>query len=108
MKVELINSSRMRVKLLQRLAYRAVIVPVGFESDLATIPRPLWPILPPFGRYARAAVIHDYIYTNMRELMTRKAADGIFKAVMIDDGADIITRNILYCAVRSVGWFYWR
>ena len=108
MKVELINSSRLRVRLLEQLRYKSVIVPAGFESDLATIPRPLWVFFPPFGRYARAAVIHDYIYINMRELMTRKAADKIFKSIMIEDGVGVITRNILYRAVRAAGWWFWR
>ena len=108
MKVELLNSSRLRVRLLDQLRYKSVIVPAGFESDLATIPRPLWVFFPPFGRYARAAVFHDYIYTEMQHLMTRKAADKIFKSIMTDDGAGVITRNILYCAVRCFGWWFWR
>lgn len=38
-------------------------VPVGFETDFASVPRPLWPLFPPTGRYTRAAVLHDWLYT---------------------------------------------
>lgn len=39
-----------------------VRVPVGFKSDLATIPPILRPLFNPAdARYARAAIIHDYL-----------------------------------------------
>jgi hypothetical protein len=41
-----------------------VIVPSGFLTDFASIPRPLWGWLPPTGKYGKAAVIHDALYQN--------------------------------------------
>jgi len=41
---------------------RKIIVEEGFESDLASIPKFLWPLFPPTGQYDKAAVIHDYLY----------------------------------------------
>lgn len=38
-----------------------IIVPKGFCSDFATVPRFLWGIYPPQGKYSRAAVLHDYL-----------------------------------------------
>ena len=39
-----------------------VIVPPGFESDGASVPRPLWWFLPPWGdRSTRAAILHDFV-----------------------------------------------
>ena len=37
-----------------------VTVPKGFQSDGASVPRALWSIYPPFGKYLEAAVVHDY------------------------------------------------
>jgi Protein of unknown function (DUF1353) len=37
-------------------------VPVGFVTDFASIPRPLWAVIPPRGKYNRPAIIHDYLY----------------------------------------------
>lgn len=38
-----------------------VKVPKGFITDGASIPRVLWIILPPWGSYGQAAVLHDYL-----------------------------------------------
>jgi hypothetical protein len=37
-----------------------VTIPRGFQSDGASVPRVLWSIYPPFGKYLEAAVVHDY------------------------------------------------
>ena len=39
-----------------------IVVPRGFVTDLASIPRPFWSWLPPDGPWAKAAVIHDFLY----------------------------------------------
>lgn len=51
-------------------------VPVGFVTDLATVPRIFWSLLPPDGEYAKAAIIHDYLYHY--PLRNRKESDLIF------------------------------
>jgi len=37
-----------------------ILVPVGFASDGASVPRILWSIYPPFGKYLEAAIVHDW------------------------------------------------
>ena len=37
----------------------SISVPAGFPTDLASIPRPLWWILPPTGDYLPATIVHD-------------------------------------------------
>lgn len=37
-------------------------VAIGFQTDFATIPRLFWVILPKWGRYGNATVIHDWLY----------------------------------------------
>jgi hypothetical protein len=39
-----------------------IVVPAGFETDFASIPRVLWIIEPPLGDAGKAAVLHDYLY----------------------------------------------
>lgn len=38
-----------------------ITVPEGFETDFASIPRVFWRVLPPWGKYGKAAVVHDYL-----------------------------------------------
>src|SRR5262249_35732270 len=45
-------------------AYRekSIMVPRGFVTDFASVPRLFWSLLPPIGRYGYAALFHDYVY----------------------------------------------
>ena len=42
--------------------HSAIKVPAGFVTDFASVPEVLWDILPPTGKYGKAAVVHDYLY----------------------------------------------
>jgi len=81
-----------------------VSAPKGFVTDFATIPRFLWPIFPPNGKYARAAVIHDYLYRLPG--CSRFLADAIFREVMYQLGVGVISRLSMYYAVRLIGWAF--
>ena len=39
-------------------------VPEDYVTDFASIPRFLWSVLPPFGKYSQAAVVHDILCDN--------------------------------------------
>lgn len=57
------------VCLCEELVYNAkdgvvYIVPIGSTSDGASTPRFIWNIIPPFGKYFLAAVLHDHLYRN--------------------------------------------
>ncbi|MCW5223489.1 DUF1353 domain-containing protein [Verminephrobacter aporrectodeae subsp. tuberculatae] len=55
-------------------------IPAGTITDLASVPRLLWAIFPPHGRYAKAAIVHDYLY---KEAIGSKAfADQVFLEAM--------------------------
>lgn len=83
------------------LAAGAVYVPAGFETDFASIPRPLWNLFPPTGRYGKAAVIHDYLYRKSG--VKRDLADQIFLEAMDCLGVSWLTRHLIYRAVRLFG-----
>lgn len=82
-----------------------------FETDGASVPRIFWAILPTWGRYSRAAVIHDYLYNELRpgtqphpEAPTRQRADAIFLEAMEVCGVGFLTRWIMWAAVRTFGF----
>ncbi|ECO0902306.1 DUF1353 domain-containing protein [Salmonella enterica subsp. enterica serovar Newport] len=76
-------------------------VPAGFVTGLATVPRIFWILLPPDGKYAKAAIIHDYLYDNA--LRTKKEADKIFLDGMTVLGVPKWKRTVMYWAVRLFG-----
>jgi len=76
-------------------------VPAGTMTDLASVPRVLWAIFPPHGRWAKAAIIHDYLYENAE--VTREYADGVFLEAMAVLGVPRFTRSVMYWAVRLFG-----
>lgn len=78
-----------------------ITVPIGFDTDLASIPRIFWAVYPPFGVYMRAAIVHDFLYrkTELPEII----CDNIFYIIMKADGVGFITRFLFYSVVRTVG-----
>lgn len=52
-----------------------IIVSEGFKTDLASVPRMLWAFISPWD-IARAAVIHDFLYSQCREYSTKTAFDS--------------------------------
>lgn len=78
-----------------------VEVPEGTESDFASIPPELWWILSPWGRWALAAVAHDYLYS--RAGVSRFLADAIFRELMHRWKVRLVDRLAIYYAVRFFG-----
>lgn len=78
-------------------------VPAGFETDLASIPRILWSVLPPHGRYAKAALLHDWLYSPHSGEHDRLFADRVFLEAMAVLGVSAPVRYLLYAGVRLAG-----
>jgi hypothetical protein len=49
----------------QKYADQWVFVPAGMLTDLASIPRIVWNILPPSGKYGAAAIVHDRLCNTL-------------------------------------------
>jgi hypothetical protein len=86
---------------------RRVEVPAGFITDGASVPRIFWPLFPTWGKYSRAAVIHDYLgdlLVNRRaphpEGLTQRQIDGVFYEAM--KVCDVVwpVRLIIFAIVR--------
>lgn len=84
---------------------RIIRVPAGFVTDFASIPRAFWSILPPWGKYGKAAVLHDWNYTNQE--FTRSFCDDILYESMEALGVSWLTRHTIWLGVRIGGWVAW-
>ena len=82
-----------------------IVVPPGFRTDLASIPRAVRSITPQVGKHIPAAIVHDWLY-KMGE-RSRKEADKIFLAAMKHLGVYGLRRWAMYGAVRGFGWMAW-
>lgn len=83
-----------------------VVVPKGFISDGASVPRALWSIYPPFGRYLEAAVVHDWYCVlghKGESPIDYKVAADVFKEAMQVCNVSWWRRNKMYWAVRLGG-----
>lgn len=82
-----------------------VLVPEKFITDFASVPRPLWWLLPPWGKYGNAAVIHDFGYWDQSR--PKAEVDRIFLEGMGVLGVSWVTRYGMYLAVRWFGFVAW-
>jgi hypothetical protein len=82
-----------------------VIVPRGFVTDYASIPKPLRLLLPTNGAYGNAAVIHDYLY--WRQDCTRSQSDNIMAIAMKDAGVPSSQLRAIHIGVRIGGQGSW-
>ncbi len=80
-------------------------VPIGFKTDFASVPRPLWMCFPQWGRYGNAAVIHDYLYWS--QTRSRRENDDIFLEAMAVLKVPPLQKFPLYWVVRLFGGWAW-
>lgn len=86
-----------------------ITVPKGFITDGASIPKSLQWIYDPYGKYIKAAVIHDYLYSKYNDTgINRTLADKIFDFIMKETGVNAKTRRKFYVAVKYFGKIFWQ
>lgn len=85
-----------------------VKVPRGYLTDGATVPRAFWSLVPPWGKYGQACVLHDYLCEypfyddgNTRRVIVRKEVDQIFNEAMQIIGVPTGTRRMMISAVNA-------
>ena len=102
--------------LVEALAYESavldgvLVVPPGFLTDFASIPRGLWNILPPIGKYDAGAVCHDKLYRDGafdRRPIDRGTADRVLREAMDVCGVGRLQRWLIYAGLRLGGWVVW-
>ncbi|TKJ25205.1 DUF1353 domain-containing protein [Blastococcus sp. CCUG 61487] len=85
-----------------------ISIPSDFPTDLATVPRLFWALLPPHGAYEKAAVLHDYLCVQLaqhrhcwcRPPVDARETDGLFRRVMREAGVGFTTRWLMWTGVR--------
>jgi hypothetical protein len=98
------------VKLLEALNYQGerdlFKVPAGFVTDFASVPGLFTWLVPRYGRFTKAAILHDFLCDEAKEgRFIRSQADGIFRRVMRELGVGFIRRWVMWAAVRlGSGW----
>lgn len=103
-------------KLIRDLAFYSVkyqgwfVVPSGFITDFATIPRILWRLYPPVGNYDAAAVLHDAGYAKrcltiegVRQHTTKEVSDNLFLEALLSLKVNRLTAEFMYRAVKTFG-----
>ncbi len=87
------------------LAYDSelIIVPAGYRTDFASIPRFFHRVLPPVGKYSRAAVVHDWLCDVRPPLCKSDTAADIFREAMVDLGVSPWKIGIMVFAVKTFG-----
>jgi hypothetical protein len=87
------------------------VVDKGFRTDFASVPGFLTWLVPRYGRYTRAAILHDHLCKRSQEgTFDRHHADGIFRRAMRELGVSFLRRWLMWIAVRfGAGWgSFWR
>lgn len=89
---------------------RRFVVPRGFESDLASVPRLFWRVIAPFELGLEAPIAHDWLYRTggVAGRFTRREADAIFLRDALAAGAPAWKAHAAYRAVRWFGRKAWR
>jgi hypothetical protein len=93
-------------KVLRALTYHASTrdfeVPVGEHTDFASVPREFVWFIPRYGRYTKAAILHDHLCSKVvpARTISRIEADGIFRQAMRKDDVPFLRRWIMWAAVR--------
>lgn len=97
--------NKFRFKLVTPLRYQygteVITVPAGFVTDLASFPRILWSLWPPHGQYARAAIVHDYLYQYA--IQSKQYADTMFLNALAALEVSKWERSLFYWSVKLFG-----
>ena len=95
------------ITLLEPLVYEAkngeiITVPAGSPTDGASVPQAMWNIIPPFGKYWLAAVMHDWLYRFSN--VAKDRCDDLLLEAMLSCDVDKKTAYAIYEGVHLGGW----
>ena len=88
------------------VAKMTITVPAGFETDLASVPRLPLVYMATGGTADKAAVIHDYLYTN--HIVPRDVADAVLREASAVTRVPGWRRWSMWAAVRVFGGAAWK
>jgi Protein of unknown function (DUF1353) len=82
-------------------AGETIVAQAGSASDGASTPKEIWSIIPPFGSYWLAAVLHDYLYRVTNR--PKDECDSILLEAMESLGVPLLLREAIYEGVHVGG-----
>jgi hypothetical protein len=88
--------------LVYRGRWERFVVPAGFRTDFASVPRVVTWLVPRFGAYTLAAILHDWLVTTgiRTGVVSAREADGLFRRVMRESGVPVLRRWLMWAGVR--------
>jgi hypothetical protein len=90
--------------LLEEYRYRAVKIPIGYETNGADIPRPFWIIVPPFKpKFLPAVLVHDFLIEKAKSNEDILIANNYFEEILLQIENSFKTKVM----IRAVK-FYWK
>jgi len=96
------------------------IIPKGFRTDCASIPRFLGAFLSPTGLLLIPGIVHDYCYRTgfyppapgskffYVAAISRKESDIWFREIATSVNGFVVLNHIAYVALRLTGWWGWK
>lgn len=89
-----------------------ITVPKGFITDLASVPRVIWWLIPNDGRHIiEGSVVHDWLYANAGEIpgwkYSRTQANFVLREAMREQGASRWERFVVWAALQAFGFISW-
>ena len=91
-------------------------IPNGFVTNLVSVPRIFRGFISPHGRYTKAAVAHDYLYSEYAKMFNtmtlvwinpdQEQADKAFYHLMMELDVKEWRCNLMYRMVRIFGRFH--
>lgn len=95
---------------------KKVHVPAGYLTDGASVPRMFWSLIPPWGEYGQAAILHDWLCENLcyydytsgnkvKVSLTRKEVDKVFGEALEVLGVSTMKRKIMEAGVNGYRMF---
>lgn len=93
-----------RLILLENYAYDGIMIPKGFETNGADIPRIFWSIVPPFKpKYLPAVLVHDYLIKIAKNKEEITYANYYFEKILLKIENSYKTRTM----IKAVN-LYWK
>lgn len=99
------SKNKVIFRLTESVEIEGFLIPAGYETDFATVPKVFFSIIPPIGKHNVAAILHDYLYDH--RIGTRKQADKLFLRVMLSYEVSKWQAYTMYYAVRLGGRKWW-
>src|SRR5205823_2760946 len=72
------------------------VTTVPFTTDFASIPWAVTWLIPRYGLYTKATIVHDYLCRTQRD---KFSSDRTFRLAMKDLGVSRVTRTLMWAAV---------